>query len=105
MQGQHHGRCHHLILTNDDSAVVQSRVGVEYGEQQLTRNLGVDLNPRIDVVLEAGISLQNDQGAVAPFCQKTTRARYLGDGTVCRGLTHGAINEPPCSSQALQCPA
>ena len=66
-QGQHAGRGHQPVLAHDDGSVMQLSMLVEDGQEQFGRRLGVEDDAGVDVLLQAGVLLEDDQRAVPPL--------------------------------------
>ena len=90
----------------DDGPVVQHRMGVKNGQQQVRGDDSIKRHATIDKLLQPRLALQHDQRAVASLgkavaglCNRGQRS--LQDILVARG----SAEQRPSSSHALQCPA
>jgi hypothetical protein len=85
-----HGEAHDPIALDQHCTVVPGRVGVEQGEQQRLRELGVQLHAAFQMALQRLAARQHQQSATARLDQ----ARDAADHDVQRRLRRGWRTAP-----------
>ena len=97
-QRQKTGRGRHAIVLHDDRAVVERRRGLKNAQQQIVRQQGVERNAALDVVAQADLALERDDGADALRRQHARGDHQLFD----RFLGRLRLGEIPEERRAAQ---